>query len=147
MDLIIDEDLNKKLVVELTLPIILKSTNSVPMFKYIKNYKDKLPDNINKYKNKIQDISYFYTKRMKIDRKNGKKLLKESIPTLVARTGLDLALKQIAYIENEYLTTTDLKNFIKDYLTKHPNTLESGKCDEKAEIKRLIKMYDFLEYK
>lgn len=40
----------------------------------------------------------------------------------------------------------DLERFLRDYLTQHPDGLTTGPQAAKTELKRLIKIYDWMRY-
>ena len=60
--------------------------------------------------------------------------------------GLENVLNEIVYIDYDYLDADELLYFLKVYVDKYPKII----CDkswEGREIRRLIKMYDYMKYK
>lgn len=138
-----DGDFNNDLIVERSLPLILKYNQSVPVYKYISKYNGELNEKLSKFKTKKYKDFLSRTIREKICRDEYSDL---TISQLVAKHTLEGALKLIVY--SDLSTQVDeLLKYIKEYINKYPNILKEKKGNEKSEIRRLIKIYDYLKYK
>lgn len=155
-DIIFDEDnLDKKYVVEKSLPTVLRAHGGVaPVYKYIQGYEGELDKIIKSYVNRVENkyekervnkLDIFLTKTI-ISSRNKGKILKKSIKELMDNKGLANTLYDIAYIDYEYLNLDELLHFLKKYVDKYPKSI-SNKFGDGTEIRRLIKMYDYLKYK
>ena len=59
---------------------------------------------------------------------------------------LEKVLNEIVYIDYECLDADELLYFLKVYIDKYPKII-CAKSGEGTEIRRLIKMYDYMKYK
>lgn len=143
-DIIYDDgNFNNDLIVERSLPLILKYNQSIPIYKYISRYKGNLDEKIIRAKSKKYKDLLNKTIREKIYRENYSTL---TISQLVEKHTIEGALKLIAYSDLS-MQIDELLKYIKDYISKYPNILKEKKGSEKSEIRRLIKIYDYLKYK
>ncbi|ELC8350695.1 SIR2 family protein [Clostridium perfringens] len=134
---------NNDLIVERSLPLILKYNQSIPVYKYISKYKGDLNEKLIKFKSKKYKDLLNKTIREKILREGYSTL---SISELVEMHNLVGALKLIVYTDLSK-QVDELLQYIKDYISKYPDILKGKNCTEKSEIRRLIKIYDYLKYK
>lgn len=130
-------------LVETSLPRILKFNQSIPMHKYIREYNKPLHPKIIQYLKK--DYEQYLDNNIRKDLENDK-VKETSISELINKNDLLDCIKLIPRIKRECINKEELLDFIKNCIESHPNILETGKQDHKTGIKRLIKIYDFLEY-
>ncbi len=137
--------LNNKKVVETSLPRILIYDQSIPMHKYISRFKGKLDEKIIKnYKLKYED---YLSKGIKNDIKN-KRVKEIDIDDIRAKYSVKECLKLIPKMKKEYIEIDKLHKFIVDYLEENPDALINKENQNiRTDLKRLIKIYDFLKYK
>lgn len=136
-----DGNFNKELIVEKTLPLILKYNQSIPVHKYTSSYKGVLPANVGKVSNKNYDDLLSKGMRYKI-RNDG--YISDNLESLINKLGIDGAVKYIPYMNPKKICTFELLNYIKMYLDENKDILKSKKA---TDIKRVIKLYDYLKYK
>ena len=53
------------------------------------------------------------------------------------------AIEWLAYLKEDEIDLNQLENFLKDYLKKHPDVLNSNSA---TNFRRLIRIYDWLKY-
>lgn len=135
---------NNDLIIEKSLPLILKYNQSIPVYKYISKYKKQLPEKLEKFNNKTFDNLLSNGIKRKI-KKDG--YILKSIHQLVEENSLEGALSLIAFLDLKSSNINELLDYIKRYIEKYPNILIGKNCREKTDIRRLIKLYDYLKYK
>ena len=154
-DIIFDkENLDKKYVVEKSLPSVIKVHGFAPVYKYIQGYEGELDRVIKNYikriegkyeKERTNKLDIFLTKNIISKRKSGE-VIKKSIKELMKVKELEKVLNEIVYIDYECLDADELLYFLKVYIDKYPKII-CAKSGEGTEIRRLIKMYDYMKYK
>ena len=130
--------------VENSLSEIMKHTGgSLPIYKYIRSYDGELHESIKKnIKNKFTD---FLTGTI-IRYKRRAPLNEKSIDDLRTNHSDIACIKLIPLLDEEYFDIGELELFIKDLLKKYPNILKKNNYCSPTEVKRLIKIYDWLRY-
>ncbi|HBH0860907.1 TPA: hypothetical protein KR680_003251, partial [Clostridioides difficile] len=56
------------------------------------------------------------------------------------------ATRLIAFLEEKEIDTEQLENLLKKIFEENPNILESAKTSEKTNLRRLIRIYDYMKY-
>ncbi|MBS7129881.1 MAG: SIR2 family protein [Clostridium sp.] len=132
------------LIIEKSLPLILKYNQSIPMYKYASKYKGKVNDKVKRY----LDRSYpeILTRKMRIHI-NREGYLSCDIQNVIDRYGFDKTINYIKYIHPNRMNHEELLKYIKEYHTNYPDILRNKKAPESSELKRLIRIYDYLKYK
>lgn len=139
-----NKDFIPALIIERSLPLILKYNQNIPMYKYASRYKSDIKGNVKRYLDR--SYSELLTRKMRIDiSREG--YLNTSIQRLIDKYGFEKAIKHIAYINPERIDVNELFVYIKDYLAIYPDAFKNKKTPSITELKRLIKIYDYLKYK
>lgn len=122
------------------LPQLLKqNSGSMPIYKYISKYQEKLPDDI---ESKIKDnIDGFLNDQQK-DRKY--KTSFSSISELRRTYGDYKALAYIPFIREADINIDELEQMLKELLINEPSCLDESTY--KSNLKRVIRMYDWLKF-
>lgn len=142
-----DRDFDLKSLVEDALPKLQKSnSHTLPVHKYVKEYREQFgleppADLLNVCKNSVEEmLNVTLRKARKEHPVASLDDLRELAPTdekwfemLPRVTNLDDAAEEI-------------RDFLATYLTAHPDALQSGKATDKTNIKRVIRIYDWLKY-
>ncbi len=139
-----DKGYDNQEIVDKTLLGLLKSnSNGLPIHKYwVKN------SNINsqkliELKNKKFDDFLNNSIRNKSEKKR-LEILDKSIDGIIKIYGIEEAIKWISYLKEDEINVMELENYLKEILKNNPKVLEEGTY--KSEIKRLIRVYDYLKY-
>lgn len=133
---------NNILLVKHTIPKLIRDTSgSLPIYKYIKDMDpneldSKITENMKDEFSQFQSGSLL--KNTKLKEINIKSICEEESYNIEKR------LKFISCLKEEQIVLDDLEKFLIDTLRNNPDYLNSGKG--KTDIKRLIKMYDWLKY-
>lgn len=148
LDIVFDtQNFNNKLLVFETLPELLKQVAySLPVFKYIAEFDYSiLPEALQRFTNFTFDGNLA-----------NKSILKErakwrisSIDEAISKAGTDLK-RQIAFIKtlDEFsIDTNKLEIYLQEVLTSNVGILVNGDPFTKTNLKKLIKMLDYLKYK
>lgn len=132
--------LNNKVVVEVSLPNIIKYNQSIPMHKYIRGYEGELHPSIIKHRKTTYEE--YLTKGIKKDlRKN--KITQTSIAELKNTYNIKDCLKNIPRMKKEYIDVNELHKFIKDILDNHKEVVTKA---TRTDLNRLVKIYDYMRY-
>lgn len=130
-------------VVEKSLPKILRYNQSVPMHKYLKDYSKELNPKITTYLKNNYEQYLDNSIRKDLQRE----IVKEkSISELIKNYNLLSCLKLIPRLKKKYIDKVELHQFITDVIKQYPDILTNTKQNYQTDIRRLIKIYDFLEY-
>lgn len=140
------KQLDSSKVVESSLPRILIYDQSIPMHKYVNDYSGELPKKVMmNYKDKYE---LYLNKNIIHDIENNK-VVEKSIRELRENNTDTECLNLIPRMRKENIDVNELQMFIKNYLENHPDALISkDKKNQsiKTNLKRLIKIYDYLKY-
>ncbi|CEQ05954.1 SIR2 family protein [Paraclostridium sordellii] len=127
-------------LVKEALPQLLKqNSKSMPMYKYLSEFDGEYPEYINEnIKHSIDDFIN--------DQQKNRKYKSEynSISQLRRQHGDYKALAYIPYVREEYIDIDELEVMLKDLLINDSLCLDES--DYKSNLKRVIRMYDWLKY-
>ncbi len=146
-DIILDNgDFDHQLLVEHAIPNLLKQTSgSLPIYKYIREYDEKLPETIKK--NLITSYDDLLNKSIRKSKKEHA-LLYNNIRELRQANDVYKALQLIPMLSIEKITVDELGQFLKDFTLMHPKFLEvHANTNDKTNYRRLVKIYDWLKYR
>ena len=127
-------------LVKEALPQLLKqNSKSMPMYKYLSEFNGEYPEDIDEnIKHSIDDFLNDQQKNRKY------KIEYNSISQLRRQHGDYKALAYIPYIREEYIDMDELEVMLKDLLINDSLCLDES--DYKSNLKRVIRMYDWLKY-
>ena len=145
-DVILDNrDLNLDAVIEKFLPYLLGSNpGGLPIFKYIINYKKEIKDKrIKEQQKRIKSIDNYLNNSIRKSKRNYmEKLKKLSVDGIIEHEGFDNAYKKIIYLDENYIDLNQLEEYLHKLLERNGNSILKGN----SELKRLIRIYDFLKF-
>ncbi len=129
------------LLINTYFPILLKTNSGgLPIYKYLKNFDKILPEEIKNMivsKNSIDD---FLNNSLKKEKENFRKTLKDkSIKEILKIFPLE-GYKKILFLEENEINIEELENYLK-------NIFNDKIIQKNTQLKRLIRIYDFLKYK
>lgn len=140
-----DKEFIPSLIIDSSLPLILKYNQSVPMYKYASKCKGIINDKVRKYTDKnYNNLILTRAMRIKIAREG---FLNSSIDKVVDKYGPEKAIRHIAYINPERIKVSELLEYIKRYLEIYPGAIRDKNIPNSGDLKRLIRIYDYLKYK
>ena len=136
--------LNPALVVEEYLPELLKSNSGgLPMFKYLQGYTKETYGAIKAQLMKRDSVDAFLNDSLRKSKRSYRALLaKRSVQEIINREG-DVAYRRLFLLE---ATEFDL-SLLRDYISNVLGDAPAKVLHNNSELKRLIRIYDFLKYK
>ena len=134
---------NPVLVVEEYLPDLLKyNVGGLPMHKYLKDYDKSLFGNVKENFLKLNSIDSFLNgqllKSKKTYRENNTNL---NIKSIISSEGEEKAYEKIIFLNQDEIDLNELLSYLQKILKQNPKLLKNN-----TNLKRLIKMYDFIKY-
>lgn len=144
-DIVFDNrNFEAEIVVKSTLPNLLKQhSKSIPIYKYVSKVKTQLPSIIEESIKENYDD--FLNNTLKKTRERND-FSKYSISELKKDFGDMKCLEYIPLLNKDKISIQELREFLKDVLTDYPQLLNDGKQTDKTNLKRLIRIYDWLVY-
>ncbi len=147
-DIVLDDKcFESKSLINLRLPELLKQNSAgIPLYKYIKNYSDSLPKKINNLIEKNNSLDSFLNKSIRKNMlKQRQKIKSLSIKALSEKYGTFEAFKYIPYLKEDEIDLEELRIYLTTLIKELPNNFEG--LNGKTELKRVIRIYDFLKFK
>lgn len=145
-DIVLDnQHFNPDLVVDEYLPELLKhNSGGLPMFKYLADYSKSLYGRVKANILKYLHLSDFLNDSL-IKQKNSyhKQYSDLCIEKVIEIEGVELAYRKLILLEAEEIDCGKLSDYLKSLLLKNTSKCLKGN----SELKRLIRIYDFLKYK
>ena len=132
-------------IVMTTLPSLLPNNSILPMHKYLSQYTGEIPINPDKI---IKDFDGLIASSIKKNRERSS-YRNETIPSLRHKWALERCLYALQYLKEENIDLAELLDLIKGVLEANPSALSTAEKDEqnlKSDIKRAIRIYDWLRY-
>lgn len=146
LDIIYDNgNFDNTLLIEKTLPTLGKShSNSLPIHKYLVGYNKEIPLSVNLiYKESFDD---YLSKTIKKNKNRSDIEPDEQISSLRKKYEDLRSIELLPYLKEENIDTTQLYCLLLDILDDNPNILNDGKSNEKTNLRRAIKIYDWKRY-
>lgn len=140
-----DEHVAPKLAVEEYLPTLLASNSGgLPMYKYLSAYSGEVFNpRILKEIDEKRSLDAFLNNSLRKARVNyhstGARL---SVTSVIDDEGFAEAYKKLVLLEEDELDLAELLNYLRAFIKKDRKIIHGN-----SELKRLIRMYDFLKYK
>ena len=136
--------LNPTLVVEEYLPELLKSNSGgLPMFKYLQGYQKEIYGAIKEQLMKRNSVDAFLNDSLRKSKRSYRySLAKHDVQEIINREGA-VAYRRLVLLEATEIDLSLLRDYISDILGDAPAKV----LHNNSELKRLIRIYDFLKYK
>ncbi|MDA8212311.1 MAG: SIR2 family protein [Clostridia bacterium] len=139
-----DMNLEADLVVHDTLPVLLKHHGgSIPIYKYISQVEGELPPKVD------SEIKHNYEDLLNRTIKSNTDYLKlpyKSVNDLRKVYSDVKCLQLIPLLGQDRIDISELHDFLRDIMTKQPDLITNGKINEKINLRRIIKIFDWLKY-
>ncbi|MDE7300427.1 MAG: SIR2 family protein, partial [Lachnospiraceae bacterium] len=145
LDIIFDDkNFNSDLLVEHTLgPHLSRTSGSMPIFKYLSKYsKETIPNHYNHYLSKLTNIDCLFNSSIRKDRKTSEGT---SIKEIQKKHPFPRSMYYISRLPIQYIDAQELKDYLYSILINNQIVLYQ-KQPHSSDIRRLIKVYDWLMY-
>lgn len=140
-----DKYYDPNLVVDEYLPYLLKSNaGGLPMFKYLQQYEKPTYGKVQEYVLRHQNIDDFLNKALiQLKQSFRREQPNLSVSGILEREDFAVAYRKMNYLEPSEINLEDLNKYLKQLLKQEGNQILRGN----SELKRLIRIYDWLKYK
>lgn len=146
-DVVLDNrEFDEECIVWDALPKLLPhNSNSLPIFKYLSQYSGELPEKVKSAAESKQQFDNLISNTIK---KNRERHLcrQDSIETLLSRFPDGKCLNALPHLRQDNINIDDLHSFLVRILTDNPSVLSTGEQAFKTDLKRAIRIYDWLKY-
>jgi len=130
----------------LSLPTLLPVNSILPIYKYLSQYSGEVPERL---KSAIKtDFDDLLSSTIKKNRERSA-YRNETISSLRRQLPLEKCLQALQYLKEENIDSSELLDLISDILKANPSalsTVEQDKQNFKSDVKRAIRIYDWLRY-
>ncbi len=127
------------------LPDLLRhNSNLLPIYKYLAQYEGDLPEKVQSV-NGINDFDSLLSNTI-IKNRDKHKCRQETIATLCSQLSVEKCLQAIPYLKKENIDIHELHVFLKNILTNDPEAFLKSKQGFKTDLKRVIRIFDWLKY-
>ena len=132
------------LIVSYYLPTLLKTNSGgLPIYKYLKDYKENISENIKNEITKRTELKDFLNKQQNNLKENYRNTLNtKTVNHIIYQEGNTEAYKKIYFLEKDEINLDDLENYLKNIITQNLVSIKNN-----SELKRLIRIYDFLKFR
>ena len=140
-----DQNLSPRLVVEQYLPTLLpQNSGGLPVLKYVSAYDGELPKAVVNFYSKHTRLDNFLNRGILIQKKTYRKSLDSaSVEEILRRedgTSLNNRCLKLCFLESDEMDAESLRRFLQKEIDA-----DAG-CLDNSEMRRLIKMFDFIKY-
>lgn len=131
-------------IIKRVLPTLLKRhSNSIPIYKYVKQYNGDLPEQISK---EIKSNLDEFLNRNLIRKKDTIELEERTVSGIALRYELEKSLEYICLLDKDEIDLTELQEFLAQVYKEVPNVLQMKKGQISTNFRRVAKIYDWLMY-
>ena len=132
------------LIVSYYLPTLLKTNSGgLPIYKYLKDYEGNISENIKNEIAKRTELKDFLNKQQNNLKENYRNTLNtKTVNHIIYQEGNTEAYKKIYFLEKDEINLDDLENYLKNIITQNLVSIKNN-----SELKRLIRIYDFLKFR
>lgn len=139
-----DRNFDAECIVSLALPTLLaRNSNSLPINKYLSVYEGDIPERVvSAMKKSFDDL---LSGTIKKSRRNSP-YNNESVLSLRGMMPENKCLQVIPHLKQGNIDLTELYDFLSGILKRNPTALSKGDMTFKIDLKRVIRIYDWLKY-
>lgn len=141
-----DGDFDVEKIVTLSLPTLIPLNSILPVNKYLAEYSGNVPDKVQSViKINFDDLLASTIKK----NRDGSSYRNETISSLRRKFSSEKCLQALQYLKEENINPFELLDLIKSVLEANPSALLTAEKDRqnlKSDIKRAIRIYDWLRY-
>jgi hypothetical protein len=126
--------------------MLAHNSNRLPIYKYLSQYEGELPE---KVRDAISDKIDFDSLLSNTIKKNRVKhpCRHDTIASLCHKLSDAKCLQALPHLKKENIDVIELHDFLIRVLKDNPTALSSGEANFKTDLKRAIRIYDWLKYR
>ncbi|PLX84368.1 MAG: hypothetical protein C0617_08315 [Desulfuromonas sp.] len=146
-DVVLDNrDFDAESIIWKALPTLLShNSNSLPIFKYLSQYSEDLPERAQSAAQSKQHFDDLLSSTIKKNRERHY-CRQETISSLSSTLPAAKCLQVLPHLKKENIDVDELHAFLVNILTANPSALTTGEPAFKTDLKRAIRIYDWLKY-
>ena len=135
---------NPKNLIEITLPELIKSNSGgLPIYKYLNQYDGKIYGELKKLLENNRCVDSFLNNSLRTNKKRYWNIHKnKTIQGLINDVGFDNAYTKLCFLDDYEIDLKELEKYLYDLVSKDVNILDGN-----SDLKRLIRIFDFLKNK
>lgn len=128
------------------LPTLLShNSNSLPIFKYLSQHSEELPEKVKLVAQSKQSFDDLLSNTTKKNRTRHP-CRHDSVATLLSKFPDGKCLNVLPYLKKENIDVNELHAFLVRVLSETPSALSTGEQAFKTDLKRAIRIYDWLKF-
>ena len=145
-DVVLDNrDFDEESIIWKTLPTILPhNSNVLPIYKYLSRYKGELPERVKAANNK-QNFDDLLSNTIKKNR-DKHPCRQDTLASLRSKYSDSKCLQVLPHLKRENIEIEKFLEFLVHILENYPSALSTGEQSFKTDLKRAIRIYDWLKY-
>ncbi len=145
-DVVLDNrDFDIESIIGQALPTLLShNSNLLPIYKYLSQYPDDLPEKVQAVQDK-KSFDDLLSNTIKKNRRNHP-CRQDSIAALRSKFPGAKCLQVLPHLQEKNIDVDELHDFLVHILTDNPSALSTGEQSFKTDLKRVIRIYDWLKY-
>lgn len=146
-DVVLDNrDFDAHCIIWEALPMLLShNSNSLPIFKYLSLYSEELPEKVQSAAQARQNFDDLLSNTIKKNRRRHP-CNQDTVATLLSKFPDGKCLNVLPHLNKENIDINELHAFLVRILTDNPSALSIGDQAFKTDLKRAIRIYDWLKY-
>lgn len=146
-DVVFDNrDFDADCIILEALPTLLtRNSNSLPIFKYLAQYTEELPEKVQlaaQFRKSFDDL----LSNTIIKNRRRHPCHQDTVAALLSKFPDSKCLNVLPYLKKENVDVNELHAFLVRVLTENPSALTTGEQTFKIDLKRAIRIYDWLKY-
>lgn len=146
-DVVLDNrDFDAESIIWKALPTLLShNSNSLPIYKYLSQFDGELPERVLAA---IQGKKCFDDLLSSTIKRNRERhyCRQETISSICSKLPAGKCLQVLPHLKEENINISELHDFLMRVLQNNPSALSSGDAGFKTDLKRAIRIYDWLKY-
>lgn len=146
-DVVFDNrDFDAHCIIWEALPTLLShNSNSLPIFKYLSQYTEDLPEKVQSAAQSRQSFDDLLSNTIRRNRRRHP-CNQDSVATLLSKFPDGKCLNVLPHLKKDNIDVNELHEFLVRALTENPLALSTGEPAFKTDLKRAIRIYDWLKY-
>ena len=144
MDIVLNNlDFSADDILTFAVPQLIRSANKLPLCKYLHRCNNEYPEIVDKYL--IKNFDNLLSNTI-IKSRDARGITSRSVKNIIESYDEKKAMDLIAHLRFDEINLNDLEIFLNHYLSKNPDAFSSDDSALKTNLRRLIRIYDWIKY-